>query len=244
VKTRILGAVLVLLVTSAVVSADEVSDCLERALKLHKAGKLVEAKAEIEKALAAIAPMARALMPKPEVKGNTYINYEHAFRVTQPETDWRVRSIKGTGGGRATYPLCQLTYVRKGRAGDDIIIFYMRDLKEFLGGQYDEVKGNELAFAKLAGKQMASAVAQLTDVKVTTQTEITVSGLTGVRTDYTARKKGKNIPMKCFTLHVIRGHMMLTGMFVGSERNEADVTPAFESILKSIDLSPVTPTPK
>ena len=134
-------------------------------------------------------------------------------------------------------PLCQITYVRKGRTGDDIVIFYMRNLKTFIGDRYKDIKGNELAFARLAGKQMASAVEQLTDVTVTGQTDITLSGFPGVRTDYTAMKKTKR--MKCFTIHIMRRHMMLTGMFIGSHRNQTDVAPAFESILKSIDLSPV-----
>jgi hypothetical protein len=126
--------------------------------------------------------------------------------------------------------------VKEGAAHEDMVIFYARDLKAFLGPRWDEINGKELAFVRQAGKQMASAVKQFEDANVTGQTDITVSGMTGVRTDYTAHKGAK--AMKCFTVDVLKGQMMFTGMFLGSVENEKEVTPAFQQILKSVDLSP------
>jgi len=230
--------VAVLLVPSAA-SADAVSDHLKRALELHEAKKFVEAKAEIEQALEAISLLVKSRMPKAEVKDRTYVNYEHSFRVTRPEKDWEFVLLKMTGTGPSvTFPLCQISYVKEDAAHDDIVIFYVRDLKVFLGPRWDEIKGKELAFVKQAGKQMASSVKQLEDVNVTGQADITVSGLPGVRTDYVARKGLKS--MKCFTVDVLRGQMMFTGMFIGSRANEKEVTGAFQQILDSIDLSPLT----
>jgi hypothetical protein len=218
--------------------ADVVSDHLKRAQELYEAKNYVEAKAEIEQALDAITTLVKSRLPKAEVKDRTYVNYEHAFRVTRPEKDWEFVLIKmsGTGPG-ATFPLCQISYAKEDAAHDDIVIFYVRDLKLFLGPRWDEIKGKELAFVKQAGRQMASSIKQLEDVNVTAQTEITVSGFPAVRTDYVARKGLK--PMKCFTVDVLRGQMMFTGMFIGSRTNEKEVTPAFQEILNSIDLSPV-----
>ena len=84
---------------------------------------------------------------------------------------------------------------------------------------------------------MASSIKQLQDVQVTSQTVIKVSGFDTVRTDYRARKGVKS--MRCFTVHVLREHLMFTAMFVGSMKNETDVAPAFKQILESIDLSPI-----
>jgi hypothetical protein len=218
--------------------ADEVSDHLKKAQELYAAKKVVEAKAEIEHALDAIGNIVKSQMPKAEVKDRTHINYENAFRVTRPETDWEFVVIKMTGTGPgATFPLCQVSYAKEGAAHDDMVIFYARDLKVFLGPRWDEIKGKELSFLKQAGKQMASAVKQLENANITGQTDVTVSGIPGVRTDYTAHMGPK--AMKCFTVDVLRGQMMFTGMFIGSVANEKEVTPAFQEILDSIDLSPV-----
>lgn len=240
-KTCALFLAAALLVPSAA-SADEVSDHLKKAQELYAAKKFVEAKAEIEQALDALTTLVRAHTPKAEVKDRTYVNYEHSFRVTKPEKDWEFVLIKmsGTGPG-ATFPLCQVSYAKEDAAHDDMVIFYVRDLKVFLGPRWDEIKGKELAFIKQAGKQMASSVKQLEDVNVTGQSELTVSGSAAVRTDYVARKGLKS--MKCFTVDVLRGQMMFTGMFIGSRGNEKEVTPAFQQILDSIDLSPV-PAPE
>jgi len=220
--------------------ADEVSDHLKKAQELYGAKKYVEAKAEIEQALDAIANVVKSHMPKAEVKEPTYINYEYSFRVTRPENDWQFVMIKMSGTGPnpgATFPLVQVSYVKEGAGHEDMAIFYVRDLKAFLGPRWDEIKGKETAFLKQAGKQMASAVKQLEDVNVTGQSDVTVSGIAGVRTEYTARKGVQG--MKCFTVDVLRGQMMFTGMFLGSTANEKEVTPAFEQMVKSMDLSQV-----
>ena len=236
-KACALFLIAVLLVPSAAF-ADEVSDHLKKAQELYEAKKFAEAKAEIEQALEAIATVVRSRTPKAEVKGLTYVNYEYAFRVTRPEADWQFVLIKMTGTGPgATFPLCQISYAKEDAPHDDMVIFYVRDLKTFLGPRWDEIKGKELAFMRQAGKQMASSVKQLEDVNVSGQADVTVSGNPGVRTDYVARKGLK--PMKCFTVDVLRGQMMFTGMFIGSRATEKEAAPAFQQILDSIDLSPV-----
>ncbi len=118
-----------------------------------------------------------------------------------------------------------------------MVICYVRDLKAFLGSRYQDLKGRELAFVKSAGRQMASSIKQLQDVQVTSQTVIKVSGFDAVRTNYRARKGVRS--MRCFTVHVLREHLMFTAMFVGSMKNEPDVGPAFKRILDSMDLSTI-----
>jgi hypothetical protein len=240
-KTRLM-LILTALMLGAAACADEISDTLARAQDLYNKKKYTEAKAEIEKALAALAPMARAQYPAPEVKGNTYVNYEVSFRVTKPAKDWDLAVLKPSGAAAgATMPLCQIACVKETIMGDDVVILYARDLKVFLGARYDAtVKGDELAFLKSAGRQMASSVRPLTDVKITGQTEMAIGGNVAVRTDYTARKGDK--AMKCFTVDVLRGPIMFTAVFVGNQANDAVIAPAFKEILDSIDLSPV-PSP-
>jgi hypothetical protein len=229
---------------SAAAFADEVSNALANAQKLCEAKKYVEAKAEIEKALAAVQALVKAATPAPEAKDRTYINYEFNFRVKRPEKEWEVQALTaGSGGAGATFPLCQLVRKKEGAKVDDAVICYVRDLKGFYGARYDStVKGNEVAFMKLAGKQMASSVKQLEDAKVTGQTELTISGSPAVRTDYTARKGDK--PMKCFTVDIMRGHMLFSAVFVGAAANDKDAAPAFKEILDSIDLSAAPPPEK
>jgi hypothetical protein len=133
--------------------------------------------------------------------------------------------------------------MKEGAKGDDAVICYVRDLKAFYGARFDStVKGHEVEFMKLAGKQMASSVKQLTDTAIGGQTELTICGSPAVRTDYTAKKGAK--AMKCFTVDVMRGNLMFTAMFIGSAANEKEAGPAFKEILDSIDLSPVTPPEK
>ena len=224
---------------SAAVFGDEVSDALAKASDLYKAKQYVEAKTQIEKALDAVAAKVKAETPDPEVKDRTYVNYEFNFRASRPARDWSLQPLKpGGGGAGATFPLCQITYEKPGVRGDDAVICYVRDLKLFYGARYDTaVKGNEMAFLKIAGKAMASSVKQLEDAQVTSQVELTVSGCPAVRTDYTARKGQK--PMKCFTVDIVRGSQLFSAVFVGAKANDADVAPAFKDILESIDLSPV-----
>jgi len=237
-KAQTILLVLALMLGASTVQADAISEHLERALALHKEGKFLQAQAEIEKALELIEPKAKAQIPPAEVTDCTYTNYEYAFRVTRPETDWKFTLLKTkTPGSGATYPLCQIAYVKEGAAGDDMVICYVRDLKAFLGSRYEDLKGKEMDFVKGAGRQMASSIRQLEDVQITGQTVVKVSGLDAVRTDYRARKGVKS--MRCFTVHVLRDHLMFTAMFVGSMKNEADVAPAFQKILDSIDLSPI-----
>jgi hypothetical protein len=237
-KTRWILAVAALLLATAAF-ADEVADALGKAQELYAAKKYAEAKAQIEKALAAVSAKARAAIPAPEVKGNTYVNYEFNLRITHPEKDWKADLFKSAGTtASATTPLCQIACVKEDAPTGDVVILYMRDLKAFYGSRYDStVKGNEKEFLKIAGKQMVSSVRQLTDEKVTGQTELTVGGFPAVRTDYTARKGDK--AMKCFTVDILRGPMMFTAIFVGNQANDALVGPAFRGILDSIDLSPV-----
>ena len=226
---------------SAAVWADDVSDALTRAADLYKAKRYVEAKTELEKALAALTARAKAQTPAPEIRDATYVNYEFNFRVTRPQRDWDIQMLKSGGGAAgATSPMCQITYMKEDAKGDDAVICYVRDLRAFYGARFDTtVRGNEMKFMKLAGQQMASAVKQFTDVAITGQTELAVSGTPGVRTDYTA-KKGANL-MRCFTVDVIRGHLMFTAMFIGVQAHDAAVGPAFRQIFDSIDLSPSPP---
>ncbi len=229
---------------SAAAFADEVSDALAKAADLYKARKYVEAKAEIERALATVAAKVKAETPAPEIKDRTYVNYEFNFRVTRPEKNWDMQALSaGSGGAGATFPLCQIIRTKDGASVDDAVICYVRDLRVFYGPRYDTiVKGNELAFLKIAGKQMASSVKQLEDANVTGQAELKVAGCPAVRTDYTARKGMK--PMKCFTVDVLRGHLLFSAVFIGAKVDEAEVAPAFKEILDSIDLSPVPPPVK
>ena len=237
-KARATLAVLAIVLAAANVQADKVSDHLERALALQKAGKYIQARAEIEKALEAVTPMAKAQIPKPEVKDRTYINYEHSFCVTRPEKDWQFVVLKPKGPGTgATYTLCQISHVKGENVQDDIVILYARDLKALLGARYNELKGQKMAFIRKAGRQMASAIKQLEDVQIVSQKELTLSGCPAVRTDYRARKGLKS--MKCFTLQILRDNMMFTAMFVGTMKDDKVLTPAFEEIVNSIDLSPV-----
>ena len=227
------------LMISAAVFADEVSDALTKAQKFYGEKKYAEAKAEIEKALAAVTAKARASTPEPEVKDRTYTNYEFSFRVTRPAKDWDLALAKVSGPSAAgTVPFCQLSCTRSDIRGDDVVILYARDLRAFYGARYDTtVAGHEKEFLKIAGKQMASSVKQLTDVTVTGQTELTVSLSPAVRTDYTARKGEK--AMKCFTVDILRGQYLFSALFIGNAANAAAVGPAFKEIFESIDLSPV-----
>ena len=238
-KTRVVILALAVCFASGVAFADEVSDALAKAADLYKAKKYVEAKAELEKALAALGPMARAQYPKPELKGNTYVNYEFSFRITSPAKDWAVgiASAPAKTSGETT-PFCQLTYAKENTASDEVVMCYVRDLKALYGARYDTtVKGHELEYLKIAGQKMVNSVAQLSDQKVTGQTELTLSGNPAVRTDYTAKKGEK--PMKCFTVDILRGPLMFTAVFVEAESRDKEMAPAFKEILDSIDLSPV-----
>ena len=237
-KVRGILLVLALVLVAANVSADKISDHLERALAMHKARKYLQAKAEIEKALALIAPKAKAQIPKPTVKDGTYTNYEHSFRVTRPEKDWQVILMKTKDpGGTAVSVLCQILYTKKGKGSEDKAVFQTRDLKAFLGSRYRDFKRQEIPTLKKWGRGMVSTLRKLQDVQVRGQEEITVSGCRAIRTNYTARRGLTS--MHCFTVDILRGHMLFTGMFVGTTKNAKEVTPAFKQIFDSIDLSPV-----
>lgn len=240
-KVRAVVVALVLAISSAAF-ADEVSDALAKAAELYKAGKFVEAKTEIEKALEAITPLAKAQYPAPEVRDRTYVNYERSFRVSCPEKDWKMVLLQQkTPTAGATEAFCQISWVKDEAAHDEIVIFYARDLKAFLGARFARIKGREMAFVKQAGRTMASSIKGIEDVQITGQNEITLAGSPAVRTHYRARKGLKG--MKCFTVDILRGHMLFTGMFVGTMEHDEEIAPAFEEILRSIDLSPV-PVPE
>ena len=234
---RTLSITLVLLMVSTAAWADEVTDRLEAALKLHKQGKEIRAKAEIEKALTAVTPLAKAQIPKPRVTAGTYVNYEHNFRVTRPDKNWKFGKITSSSTSTMTSSLCTIWLTKSGRTTDNTVILYARDLKARLGGRYKLLKGHELEFLKKAGKTMSASVSQLKDVKVTDQSVMKVAGYQAVRTDYTALKGRKQ--MKCFSIDVMRGHMMFTGIFIRGANVDAAVIKGFKSIVESIDLSPV-----
>ncbi len=238
-KIRVAMLVLAACFAACAALADEVSDALAKASDLYKAKKYVEAKAEMEKALTAIAPLAHGQYPKPEVKGGTYVNYEFSFRITRPEKDWELAIVSPTGSAAGgTTPFCQLTYSKADVKSDEAVICYVRDLKALYGAKYDTaVKGHEKEFLKIAGQKMATSVAQLSDQKVTGQTELTIGGNPAVRTDYSAKKGDR--AMKCFTVDVLRGALMFTSIFVEAESRDKEIAPAFKQIVDSIDLSPV-----
>jgi len=241
-KWRTIGFFLTCMLIVTTAFADEVTDCLERALALHKAGKSIEAKAEIEKALELIDPIARKMTPKAEVKDGVYVNYEHRFRVSAPGKNWKVRAAKtrDTRGG-ANVALCQMTHFSDGEPTPDAVILFARDLRVLYRSGYGRIQADKMKFMKGASKKDAGAIAQFTDVEITGQREITVGGLPAVRTEYTCKKGAAR--MNCFAVHVIRDHVMFTGIFIGTPGNQNTVGPAFERIVKSIDLSPIA-TPK
>lgn len=237
-RRMVVAAAVLLSAVAANVWADAISDHLEKALELTKAKKYLQAKTEIEKALALVTPKAKAQIPKPSVKNGTYTNYEHSFRVTRPQKDWQVILMKTKDpGGAAVYVLCQIMYTKEGVGTDDKVMFQVRDLKEFLGSRYRDFQGQEMETVKSWGRRMVTTLKKLEDVQVRDQKEITVSGCRAVRTDYTARRGLET--MHCFTVDILRGHMLFTGMFVGTAKNTKAVTPVFKQILDSIDLSPV-----
>ena len=229
--------VLAVLVAAGIVVADEVSDHLKKAQDLHKAGKDVEAKAEIEKALAAIEPLARQQVPAAKVEDGKYTNYADNFRVAAPSKDWTVIDLSPKKPSASpTWPLCQVSYMKAGLTGEDVVIFYCRDLRAFLGAKYADFVGNEIPVMKVIGQATTKTVAQCTDVAITAESEIRVKGFMAVRTDYTCMK-GKT-PMRCYTIQVLRDNMLFSGIFICAESRFKTVDADFTKIIESLDFSP------
>ena len=153
-----------------------------------------------------------------------------------------MRAAKTKGDRSAgNVALCQMTHQAEGEPTPNAVVLFVRDLRALYGSGYDRIQADKMKFMKGVAVKDASAIAQFTDVKVIGQKPIKVDGLPAVRTDYTCRKG--DVRMTCFTVHVLRGHKMFTGIFIGNTASEADVAPAFEKIVASMKLS-VTAPPK
>ena len=218
---------------------------LKKAIELTEQRRYVAAKTEIEAALSAVVPLAEAQIPEPEIVKGQYVNYACSFRVSTPGLGWKLRQLKMTGpvedGG--TILLCQAAYSGKGATGEEVAIFYARDLRAFLGPRFKTVRGNESTVLKTFGKQSCKSITDLKDVMVTGQTDLEIAGCPAVRTDYNCRKA--LTPMKCFNLQVLRGHMLFSATFISTKARFKDVKPGFDRVIDSIDLStvPLPPGP-
>ena len=221
-------------------SADEFTDCAERALELYKKGNFIAARKELTRAGEILAPKATAQIPPPTVRGSTYINYEHSFKISGISKDWRTRALPSKTSSDATTPLATIAYA--GNAEGEIVIIFVRNLRTFFGPQrYKTVVGNEPKILRAFGDKTSTFVRNLTDCSKPTHTEYKVAGKPALSSEFTAKRDGT--AMRCFVLQVLVGEKVFTGIFISTEANWVERSKDFGNIIGTISFDVPMPEP-
>ncbi len=237
---RLVNGLIVLLVLASSASADEFTDYMDRALSLYRKGNFIAARSELNQALRILEPKAQAQIPPPTVKGSTYINYEHSFKISGIGKDWRTRALPSKTSSDATTPLATIAYA--GNAEGEIVILFVRNLRTFFGPQrYKTVVGNEPKILRAFGDKTSTFVRNLTDCSKPTHTEYKVARKPAISSEFTAKRDGT--AMRCFILQVLVGEKVFTGIFISTEANWPKRSKDFGNIINTISFNVPIPKP-
>ncbi len=240
---RLVNGLIVLLALAPIhrgASADEFTDHVERALSLYKKGNFIAARSELNHAVRILEPRAKAQIPPPTVKGSTYINYEHSFKVSGIGKDWRTRALVSKTSTDATTPLATIAYA--GNADGEIVILFVRNLRVYFGPQrYKAIVGSEPKILRAFGDKTSTFVRNLTDCSKPTHTEYKVAGKPALSSEFTAKRDGA--AMRCFVLQVLVGEKVFTGIFISTEANWPERSKDFGNIIGTISFDVPIPEP-
>ncbi|GEM_PF-5839621 len=234
-----IGVVLMVLFACSVVSADEISDGLERALALYKAGNFVGARSELERVTRLLEPKAIAQIPPPTVKDLTYTNYEHAFKVSAPGKEWRIQPLvvrSSTSNGITT----MLTMTHEKAAPGEIVIYCVRDnLRQAMGDKFEAVSKDPKAALQTWGRESTTLVGNLKDTAAAKLTEFKVGESPAVKSEFSGKRDGTL--MHCWVVHVLAGERLFTGIFLSTEANWAAQSKDFDKMIATMATNVAMP---